>query len=139
MMRPSAIRALMGLPIGLGLALSACSPAAPRTASLPPIDWRLVPEATVLGERRQFFLYGSDLDSARVSAPTGVETETGEVLNGGRVLSLYLKVQPLAEDTLGAGRKDGKPGKAGRREIRVSTPDTSVTFTIKVVDEAPPR
>lgn len=134
--RPSLVRVLGGL--SLGLALSACSPSAPRTASLPPIEWRLVPEATVLGERRQFFLYGRGLDRARVSGPAGVESETGEVLNEGRALSLYLKVHPMGEDSA-AGKKETKRGKPGTREIRVSTLDTSVTFTLKIVDEAIPR
>lgn len=127
----SACAALTAL--ALGLSLSACSPASPKNQSLPKEDWRLIPEATILGERRQFFLYGRGLDSAKVAAPPSVEAETGGLTNGNRVLSVYLKVLPLRKDSLAAGEKPGS------REIRFTTPDTTVAFTVKVVDEALPR
>lgn len=125
--------AALALGVSQTFVLSACSPSPPKNPPLPEEVWRLVPEATILGDRRQFFLYGRGLDSAKVVAPPSVEAETGGLTNGNRVLSVYLKVLPLPKDSLAAGEKPGS------REIRFSTPDTSVAFTIKVVDEALPR
>jgi hypothetical protein len=96
-------------------------------------EWRLVPEGTALGQRRQFFLYGRRLDSVRIAAPPSVEVRKGELKPGGRALSLYLTVMPLAKDSLARGEA------AGSREIEVETPDTSLAFRLKVVDETVPR
>lgn len=102
---------------------------APRLDS----EWRLVPEATVLAEKRQFFLYGRRLDSVTVTVPPSVTMEKGTLNPGGRVLSVHFRVSPLAKDSLADGEAKGS------REIRVKTPDTSVVFVLKVVDEALPR
>lgn|GEM_PF-2968494 len=96
-------------------------------------EWRLVPEATVLLENRQFFLYGRRLDSVTITLPPSVAMDKGTVNPAGRVLSLHFRVAPLAKDSLAQGESVGK------REVRVKTPDTSVVFTLKVVDEALPR
>jgi hypothetical protein len=96
-------------------------------------EWRLVPEATVLTEKRQFFLYGRRLDSVTVTVPPSVLMEKGALNSGGRVLSVHFRVSPLAKDSLADGESKGA------REIRVRTPDTSVVFVLKVVDEAMPR
>jgi hypothetical protein len=39
-------------------------------------------------------------------------------------------VKPLAKDSLADGES------VGRREVEVKTPDTTCTFTLKIVDEA---
>jgi hypothetical protein len=114
----------------LALILSACA-SAPRDMSSPPEDWRLVPEATVLGERRQFFVYGRHLDSARVSAHPSVTSEKGWLNPEGTVLSLYLKVERIEDDSTALGEKPGL------RRITVKTPDTSVTLKLKVMGEVP--
>jgi hypothetical protein len=93
-------------------------------------EWRLIPEAIALGQRRQFFLYGRHLDSAVVTVPPSVILERGALNNGGRVLALYLTVKGLEKDSLAEGESVGK------REVDVKTPDTSLTFTLKIVDEA---
>lgn len=93
-------------------------------------EWRLIPEAVALGQKRQFFLYGRRLDSAVVTVPPSVALERGALNNGGRVLSLYLTVKPLEKDSLAKGESVGK------REISVKTADTSLTFSLKIVDEA---
>jgi hypothetical protein len=49
------------------------------------------------------------------------------------VLALYLTVKPLAKDSLAKGEATGS------RELQVKTPDTALTFKLKVVDEALPR
>jgi hypothetical protein len=102
-------------------------------------DWRLIPEATVLNQDRQFFLYGRRLDSVTVTVPPSVSLDQGPVSQGGRVLSLHFRVAPLAKEG-----KDGKDSLAagesvGMREVRVKTPDTALVFQLKVVDEALPR
>jgi hypothetical protein len=114
-------------------ALSDCTLLTP--APLPSLspDWRLVPEATVLGENRQFFLYGRKLDSVTVTAPPSLIVEKGAVSSQGRVLSFHFKVQPLPKDSLAESEREGI------REVTVKTVDTSVTFKIKVIDEAHPR
>lgn len=96
-------------------------------------EWRLIPEAIALGQKRQFFLYGRHLDSAVVTAPPSVIMERGALNNGGRVLALYLTVKGLEKDSLADGESVGK------REVEVKTPDTSLTFTLKIVDEAVSR
>ena len=95
----------------------------------PEAEWRLIPEATVAGEKRQFFVYGRGLDSAEVTAPAGVKAEKGWVKPDGKVLSVYIAVENRADSA------DGD--KAGAREIKVKTPETSVTFKLKVLDEVP--
>lgn len=122
---------LAGCFILAGLAACASRPA-PAPGS-PPVDWRLVPEATVLGDRRQFFVYGRRLDSARVTAADGVAIEQGWVKEDGKVLSLYLTVGPL-----GAGRADSAylVDKPGLRKLRVETRDTVVFLPLKVLGEA---
>lgn len=96
-------------------------------------EWRLIPEAIALGQKRQFFLYGRHLDSAMVKVPPSVILERGALNNGGRVLALYLTVKGLAKDSLADGES------VGRREVDVKTPDTSLSFTLKIVDEAVAR
>ncbi len=96
-------------------------------------EWRFVPEATVIGQRRQFFLYGRHLDSARLAAPPSVLLERGALNEGGRVLTVYLTVKGVNPDSLARGES------VGLREVDVKTPDTSVTFKFKVVDEAVQR
>ena len=110
--------------------LSACSRRPSGLTASPPLEWRLVPQTTVLGERKQFFVYGQGLDSARVTGPAGVTVETGEVKPDGKVLSLYLTVGPRAEEDTSS-----LAGIAGRRRIRVETRDTAVTFPLRVLDE----
>lgn len=106
-------------------------------ASEPPLrvepEWRLIPEATVLREKRQFFLYGRKLDSVTVTVPPSVWMEKGKLNPGGRVLSMHFKVSPLNKDSL----KDGEA--VGTREIGFKTPDTAFAVKLKVVDEALPR
>ncbi|MEO7779424.1 MAG: hypothetical protein ABIY63_17990 [Fibrobacteria bacterium] len=101
-------------------------------APLPP-EWRLVPEATVLGERRQFFLYGRKLDSVTVTAPRSLIVEKGAASSQGKVLSFHFIARPLAKDSLAESESEGI------REVTVKTADTTVTFKIKVIDEAHPR
>ncbi|MDB5106594.1 MAG: hypothetical protein JWP91_4283 [Fibrobacteres bacterium] len=113
--------------------LASCSGTREDPAARVQAEWRLIPEATVLNEKRQFFLYGRRLDSVTVTIPPSVTMEKGDLNNGGRVLSLHFRVAPLAKDSLAAGES------VGNREVRVKTPDTSLVFTIKVVDEALPR
>jgi hypothetical protein len=96
-------------------------------------DWRLIPEATVLNQERQFFLYGRRLDSVTVTVPPGVSMRKGQLSQGGRVLSLHFRVSPLGKDSLAAGES------AGLREVRIKTPDTAMVFQLKIVDEALPR
>lgn len=132
--------ALLGIDLGLGAlalastaALAGCSSAAPPgDAHLVP-EWRLVPEGTALGRRRQFFLYGRRLDSVKLSGPPSVVVEKGEVKPGGRALSLYLTVHPLSKDSLDRGEANGS------RELRAETPDTALAFKLKIVDETLPR
>jgi hypothetical protein len=113
--------------------VSACASHDKERAPLAAPAWRLVPEAIVLGQRRQFFLYGRHLDSAEVTAPPSLQVEKGVLKQDGRVLSLYLTVSPLNSDSLARGQKPGI------REVRVKTPDTTAVFLLKVVDEAEPR
>lgn len=96
-------------------------------------DWRLIPEATVLHQDRQFFLYGRRLDSVTVTVPPSVSMDKGELSQGGRVLSLHFRVAPLGKDSLAAGES------VGLREVRIRTPDTAIVFGLKIVDEALPR
>lgn len=101
------------------------------------MEWRLVPQTTVTADRRQFFVYGDRLDSAKVSSDPSVTVERGWVKEDGKVLSVYLTVAPLAgsrydDSTLSAE-------KPGRRRIRIETADTSVTLPLRVLDEAPGR
>lgn len=111
--------------------LAACSGSAPAPKPRP--EWRLVPEATVLAENRQFFLYGRRLDSVTITVPPSVAMVQGKPGNGGRVLSLHFRVMPLGKDSLAPGES------VGLREVRVKTPDTSLVLPIKIVDEALPR
>ena len=111
--------------------LAACSGSAPAPKPRP--EWRLVPEATVLAENRQFFLYGRRLDSVTITVPPSVTMVQGKPGNGGRVLSLHFRVMPLGKDSLAPGES------VGLREVRVKTPDTSLVLPIKIVDEALPR
>lgn len=99
--------------------------------------WRLVPQTTVTTDRRQFFVYGERLDSARVFSDSTVTVERGWVKEDGKVLSLYLTVAPLA----GSGYDDSTLAaeKPGQRKIRIETADTSVTLPLRVLDEAPGR
>ena len=113
--------------------LSACAHHDRELEPLSAPAWRLVPEAIVLGQRRQFFLYGRHLDSAEVTVPPSLQVEKGLLKSDGRVLSLYLTVSPLNPDSLARGQKQGM------REVRIKTPDTSAVFILKVVDEAQPR
>jgi hypothetical protein len=121
------------LALASAAALAGCAgPSASAGAQVDP-EWRLVPEGTALEKRRQFFLYGRHLDSAKVSGPPSVAIEPGPLNPGGRVLALYLTVKPLAKDSLAKGEATGS------RELQVKTPDTALTFKLKVVDEALPR
>src|SRR4051812_33376603 len=103
----------------LALGLCACAVFAPPRS--PPVqpEWRLVPEATVLGENRQFFMYGRRLDSVTIKIPPALEMEEGAVSSKGRVKSFHFKVLPLAKDSLAQGEE------VGIREVRVKTPDTA--------------
>lgn len=128
MVRKSAIM-LFGL---AWLAVAACSTRPSPSQSSPPREWRLIPESTVLGERRQFFVYGDRLDSVRVTSAPGVAIETGPVKPDGKVLSLYLTVSPL-----GGSREDSVllGARPGLRKVRVETRDSAVTLPLKIVDE----
>jgi hypothetical protein len=97
----------------------------------PPEAWRLVPEATVLGERREFFIYGKGLAKAEVTAPQGTTVEKGWLNPDGRALAVYLKVEPITDDSTALGEKPGQ------RRIVVKTPDTTVTLPLKVLNEVP--
>lgn len=114
-------------------ALGACATRPEPSRADSSVDWRLVPESTVLGDRRQFFVYGRGLDSARVTAADGVAVERGWLKEDGKVLSLYLTVGPL-----GTGRADSAYliDKPGLRKLRVETRDTVVILPLKVLDEA---
>lgn len=116
----------------LAALLCACAggPAGPPAS--PPEDWRLVPEATVLTDRRQFFIYGRNLAAAKVSAHPSVKIEQGWVKPDGKVMSLYLEVARIQDDSTALGEKPGV------RKVTVKTPDTSVTLTLKVMGETPP-
>ena len=63
----------------------ACTRPSHRMGS-PPREWRLVPESTVRGDRRQFFVYGERLDGAKVQeiAVGGAEASG----RGGRNVSI---------------------------------------------------
>jgi hypothetical protein len=111
-----------------GLMLWGCASTASNSSS-PTEAWRLVPETTILGERRQFFVYGHGLDSAKVIAPSSVTAERGRVNPGGRAFSLYLKVDPIVDDSTALSDKPG------RRTLKIRTPDTTVTLVLKVLDE----
>lgn len=104
---------------------------AAQSASAP--DWRLVPEATVIGQKRQFFLYGKHLDSVEITAPPSVLVEKGAVKHDGRVLALYLTASALRPDSLAKGEKKGS------REIQVKTADTTAAFQVQIVDESQVR
>jgi hypothetical protein len=120
-----------------GLCLSACAlfSSIGGTDPAPSVspEWRLVPEATVVGQKRQFFLYGRRLDSAQVTVPPSILMEKGVLKPDGRVLSLYLTVSAVRPDSLGKGET------LGARQVLVKTPDTTADFTLKIVDEAQPR
>ncbi len=128
--RPTAFKAACLTVVCL---LASCSWFESKPAPRLDPEWRLVPEATVLAEKRQFFLYGRHLDSVTVTVPPSVTMEKGALNSGGRVLSVHFRVSPLAKDSLADGES------RGAREIRVKTRDTSVVFVLKVVDEASPR
>jgi hypothetical protein len=125
-----ALTALGALALASAAALSGCALGSPATSAHVDPEWRLVPEGTALSQRRQFFLYGRNLDSARLSAPPSVKVEKLEARKGGRALTLYLTVGALVKDSLAKGEA------AGSREIRVETPDTSLVLRLNVVDEA---
>jgi hypothetical protein len=126
--------ALAALALASGVALAGCASSGPGASEVHvEPEWRLVPEGTALGQRRQFFLYGRHLDSVRVSAPPSVSVEKGNPQPGGHALPLYLIVNALSKDSLAKGES------VGGREIRVQTPDTSLTFKLKIVDESLPR
>jgi hypothetical protein len=129
-----ALIALGALVLACGTALSGCasSEAGGSETHVEP-EWRLVPEGIALGQRRQFFLYGRHLDSARVTAPPSVKVEQGIAQANGHAMSLYMTVNALSKDSLAKGESKGT------REIGVSTADTALTFKLKVVDEALPR
>lgn len=124
-----AIRTLRALLPFAVLALAACTRPSSSLSS-PPLEWRLVPESTVSGDRRQFFVYGRGLAGAQVTADSSVRVEPGWVKPDGKVLSLYLTVGPLRGDgaTLAEERR-------GRRVIKVTTKDSVVAFPLKIVDE----
>ena len=114
-------------------ALSGCSATTGNAAPHVEPEWRLVPEGTVLGQRRQFFLYGRHLESVLVSAPASVTIQKGEVKPGGRALSLYLTVIAASRDSPARGEAPGW------REIEARMPDTALTFRLKILDETPQR
>ena len=121
-------RVILGL--AGAMALSACSSSRPGGSS-PAEAWRLIPESTVLGERRQFFVYGRGLDSAQVTGPKSVTVEKGWLKPDGRVLSVYLTLSAIEDDSTALSDKPGA------RRIQVVTPDTSVTLKLKVLNEIP--
>jgi hypothetical protein len=128
-----ALTALGALAFAWAAALAGCAMDTPGAAAHVEPEWRLVPEGTALSERRQFFLYGRHLDSVSVSAPPGVTVEKGELKPGGRALSLYMTVLPLPKDA------DADGAAPGRRDLGIKTPDTALTFHLKIVDETLPR
>jgi hypothetical protein len=125
-----ALIGLAALALASGVALAGCANSASGAAG-PHVEpeWRLVPEGTALGQRRQFFLYGRHLDSVQVSAPPSVVVEKSQVSAGGRALSLYMTVNALLKDSLAKGETQGW------RVIGVKTLDTSLTFKLKVTEE----
>lgn len=126
--------ALSALALASGMALSGCaSSGSGASESHVEPEWRLVPQGTALGMRRQFFLYGRHLDSVSVSAPPSVNVEKGVPQAAGHAMPLYLTVNALSKDSLAKGET------AGGREILVKTPDTALTFKLKIVDETLPR
>jgi hypothetical protein len=129
-----ALIALSALALASGMALSGCASSGSNASdSHVEPEWRLVPEGTALGQRRQFFLYGRHLDSVRVSAPPSVSVEQGNPQSGGHALPMYLIVKALSKDSLAKGES------VGAREIQVKTADTSLTFKLKIVDESLPH
>ena len=100
------------------------------------MEWRLVPQTVVTGERRQFFVYGKGLETAKATSHTGVAIEHGWVKPDGKVLSLYLTVAPFGEPPDDSTALADKPGV---RSIRISTADTAVTLRLKVLDESRDR
>lgn len=114
----------------LAASLPGCASRPSASQASPPLEWRLVPQTTVMRDRRQFFVYGENLDSARVTASGGVLVQKGWVKEDGKVLSLYLTVlKPVAGDSTLLGEKPGV------RKVRVGTADTAVTFRLKVMNE----
>lgn len=103
----------------------------PQISALP--TWRLVPEACVLGQKKQFFLYGRHLDSAEISGPPSLKIEKGFTKSDGRILSVYLTASALNPAVPAYGEKKGI------REVKIKTADTTATFELKIVDEAQPR
>lgn len=128
-------RSTLGALIGAAglLLLAGCASHGKNDRSSASPDWRLVPEATVLGQKRQFFLYGRGLDSVVITAPPSVLVEKGAAKSDGRVMSLYLTASALRPDSLATGERKGV------REIQVKTRDTTAVFNLQVVDEAQPR
>lgn len=98
----------------------------------PPLEWRLVPSTTVLGDRRQFFVYGKGLQSAEAVSDPSVKVEAGAAKTSGEAFSLYLTVAPLGDRAADSTVLGEKPG---LRKLRIKTPDTTVTLSLKVLDE----
>lgn len=112
--------------------LNACSTRPSAGLPVPDREWRLIPESTVLGDRRQFFVHGEGLDSARVTAGPTVRVEQTWSKTDGKALSVYLTVvEAIRADTALGGDKPGL------RRITVSAGDTTVTLPLKVADERP--
>jgi hypothetical protein len=112
--------------------LAACSTRPSAGLPVPDREWRLIPESTVLGDRRQFFVHGEGLDRATVKAGPTVRVEQTWNKPDGKVLSVYLTVvEPIRADTSLGGDKPGL------RRISVAAGDTTVTLLLKVADERP--
>jgi hypothetical protein len=111
--------------------LAACASGGGPQGS-PPLEWRLVPSTTVLGDRRQFFIHGKGLQGAEAVSDPSVTVEPGVAKGNGETYSLYLTVAPLGERAADSTVLGEKPG---LRKVRVKTPDTTVVFSLKVLDE----
>ncbi len=118
------------LTLGLFLAslfIGSCSHKPQRTSSPPP--WRIIPETTIKHQRKQFFIYGKNLDHAELKTSASLTLEKGLVSNAGHVLEVF-----LIADTLAAQQNEIRE-LPGRRNIQVKTLDTLVNLPIRILQE----
>lgn len=118
--------------LSASLFIASCSTRPSAALSTPPLEWRLVPSTTVLGDRRQFMVYGARLTGVQAVSDPSVKVEPGWVKEDGKVFSMYLTVGPLGDRAVDSTVLGEKPG---LRKVKVTTADTVVTFSLKILDE----